>query len=88
MILGVILGFVVLRMCDKAIPPINQEVKESYSIVFCDTNNINTAFGTYGTYDTYETADHIIRMAWNKTKSQKINDGYKIGEYWVVIKKN
>lgn len=66
----------------------NKEVKESYSVVFCDTNNAGTVFGTYGTYDTYETADHVIRMAWNKRKDQKVNDGYKVGEDWIVIKKN
>lgn len=66
----------------------NKKVKESYSIIFCDTNNTNTIFGTYGTYDTYETADHIIRMTWNKTKDQKIDDGYKVGDAWVIIKKN
>jgi hypothetical protein len=62
-------------------------MKERYSVVFCDTNSIDTAFETYGTYDTYETADHVIRMAWNKTKNQKINDGYKVGENWTIIKK-
>lgn len=66
----------------------NKENKENYSIIFCDTNNTDTAFGIYGTYDTYETADHVIRMAWNKTKDQKVNDGYRVGENWVVIKKN
>ena len=66
----------------------NKKTKESYSVVFCDTNNADTAFGTYGTYDTYETADHVIRMAWNKTKDQKVNNGYKVGEDWIVIKKN
>lgn len=65
-----------------------KEIKESYSIVFCEANDVNTAFGTYGTYDTYETADHVIRMAWNKTKDQKVNDGYKVGESWIIIKKN
>ena len=41
----------------------NRKVKENYSIVFCDTNNVDTAFsGIYGTYDTYEAADHVIRM--------------------------
>jgi len=66
----------------------NKEIKESYSVLFCDTNNTDTAFRTYGTYDTYETADHIIRMAWNKTKDQKVNDGYKVSDAWIVIKKN
>lgn len=66
----------------------NKEAKGSYSVVFCDTNNTDTTFGIYGIYDTYETADHVIRMAWNKTKNQKVNDGYKIGESWIVIKKN
>ena len=66
----------------------NKEVKESYSVIFCDTNSVDTAFGMYGTYDTYETADHVIRMAWNKTKDQKVNDGYRVGDAWVVIKKN
>ena len=67
----------------------NKEVKENYSIVFCDTNSADTAFsGIYGTYDTYETADHVIRMTWNKTRDQKINDGYKVDGAWIVIKKN
>lgn len=66
----------------------NKEVKESYSVVFCDTNNADTAFGMYGTYDTYEIADHVIRMAWNKRRDQKVNDGYQIKDAWIVIKKN
>ena len=61
---------------------------ESYSVLFCDTNNTDTAFGTYGTYNTYEKADHVIRMTWNKTKDQKVNDGYKVSDAWIVIKKN
>lgn len=66
----------------------DNKIKESYSVVFCDTNDVNTAFGIYGTYDSYEHADHVIRMAWNKTREQKVNNGYKVGEDWVVIKKN
>ena len=67
----------------------NKEIKESYSIVFCDTNSADTAFsGLWGTYDTYEDADHVIRMTWNKTRDQKVNDGYRVGDAWVVIKKN
>lgn len=66
----------------------DNKTKESYSIVFCDTNDVNTAFGIYGTYDSYEHADHVIRMAWNKTREQKVNNGYKVGEAWIVIKKN
>ena len=66
----------------------NKEAKESYSVVFCDTNNVDTAFGMYGTYDTYEIADHIIRMAWNKRRNQKVNDGYQVKDAWIVIKKN
>lgn len=66
----------------------NKKAKETYSVVFCDTNNADTAFGMYGTYDTYEKADHVIRMAWNKTKDQKVNDGYRVGDDWIVIKKN
>lgn len=66
----------------------NKEAKESYSVIFCETNNADTIFGTYGTYDTYETADHVIRMAWHRTKDQKVNNGYKVGDAWVLIKKN
>lgn len=65
----------------------NKKVKKNYSIVFCNTNNVNTVFGIYGTYETYEKADHIIRMGWNKKANQKIKDGYKVGESWIVIKK-
>lgn len=66
----------------------NKEIKKSYSVVFCDTNNTDTAFGIYGTYDSYETADHVIRMAWNKRKDQRVNDGYQIDGGWIVIKEN
>ena len=65
-----------------------KEIKESYSVVFCDTNDVNTAFGIYNTYDSYETADHVIRMSWNKTREQRVNDGYKVKDAWIVIKKN
>ena len=66
----------------------NNKIVESYSILLCDDNNADTAFGIYGTYETYEKADHVIRMTWNKTKDQKINDGYKISDAWIVTKKN
>ena len=66
----------------------DNKVKESYTIVFCDTNDVNTAFGMYNTYDTYETADHVIRMTWNKKREQKVNDGYKVDGGWIVIRKN
>lgn len=62
--------------------------KEKYGIVLCDTNSVDTAFGAlWGIYDTYEAADHFIRREWNKTKDQKINDGYKVNGGWLVIKK-
>ena len=66
----------------------NNKIVESYSVLLCDDNNANTAFEIYGTYETYEKADHVIRMAWNKTKEQKIDNGYKIKDAWIVIKKN
>ena len=66
----------------------DNKIVESYSVLFCDDNNTNTAFGIYGTYETYEKADHVIRTAWNKTKEQKIDDGYKVKEGWIVIRKN
>ena len=28
--------------------------KETYKIVFCDTNDLTTKFGEYETYETYE----------------------------------
>jgi len=63
--------------------------KETYKVVFCDTNDLTTKFGEYGTYKTYETADHVIRMAWNKKKEDKINNGYKIKkDAWVLIEKS
>ena len=66
----------------------NNKIVESYSVLLCDDNNANTAFGIYGTYETYKKADNVIRMAWNKTKEQKIDNGYKIKDAWIVIKKN
>jgi hypothetical protein len=62
--------------------------KETYKVVFCDTSDLATKFGEYGTYETYETADHVIRMAWNKKKEDKINNGYKINDAWVLIEKS
>ena len=59
--------------------------KKVYKVVFCDENNLNTKFGEYGTYETYETADHIIRMAWNKKKENRINNGYKVDSAWIII---
>ena len=66
----------------------SNKVKESYSVIFCDTNDTNTIFGTYNTYDSYEKADHVIRMTWNKKREQRVNDGYKVGESWIIIKKD
>ena len=66
----------------------NNKIVESYSVLLCDDNNANTAFGIYGTYETYEKADHVIRMTWNKTKEQKVDNGYKVKDAWIVIKKN
>lgn len=65
------------------------KTKESYSIVFCDANDVNTMFNTYNTYDTYDTADHVIRMTWRFKKYQKVNDGYQLNnDTWILIKEN
>lgn len=65
-----------------------EKEKEIYKIAFCDENNLATKFGEYGTIcETYEKADHIIRMGWQKESKEKINDGYKIKDAWLVIEK-
>ena len=57
-------------------------------MAFCDNNDLSTKFGEHNnTYETYETADHVIRMGWNKRREDKINDGYKIDDAWLVIEK-
>lgn len=61
--------------------------KVIYKVVFCDDNNIATKFGEYGSYDSYEMADHVIRMGWNKKIEDKINDGYKVKNSWIIIEK-
>lgn len=63
--------------------------EEIYRIAFCDENDLSTVFGYYDcTFKTYETADHIIRMNWNKERKDKIKDGYKIKDAWLVIEKS
>lgn len=65
-----------------------EKEKEIYKIAFCDENNLATKFGEYNTIcETYEQADHIIRMGWQKERKEKINDGYKIKNSWLVIEK-
>ena len=65
-----------------------EKLKKVTVLFFAIPIAIDTAFGVYGTYNTYEKADHIIRMTWNKTKEQKIDNGYKVKDAWIVIKKN
>ena len=64
-----------------------EKAKEEYKVVFCDTNDLATKFGEYGTYETYKKADHVIRMAWNKRREDKINDGYQVDDAWIIIEK-
>ena len=59
-----------------------------YQVLFCTDNDEKTAFHHYGTYETYEKADHVIRMGWNKKEKQKIKNGYKVDDAWIVIKKS
>lgn len=61
--------------------------KELYKIVFCDENDINTKFYEYATFETYEQANHCIRMGWRKNKKDKIENGYKIKDAWILIEK-
>ncbi len=65
----------------------NKVNKETYKVVFCDKNDLNTKFHEYCVCDTYEQADHIIRMAWNKKIEDKINNGYKVKDSWILIEK-
>ncbi len=59
-----------------------------YKIVFCDDNDLSTKFHEYATCESYEQADHIIRMGWKKEKADKIGNGYKIKDAWILIEKN
>ena len=62
--------------------------EESYKIAFCDENDLSTKFGEYNcTFKTYDSADHAIRMGWGKKKGQRVKDGYKIHDAWLVIEK-
>ncbi len=62
--------------------------EKGYKIAFCDTYDLNTKFGEWkGTFDTYEAADHTIRMGWNKSIIQKIENAYQINDAWLVIEK-
>lgn len=58
-----------------------------YKIVFCDDNDLSTKFHEYATCESYEQADHIIRMTWRKEKAEKVNEGYKIKDAWILIEK-
>ena len=61
--------------------------KETFTIIFCNENDPTTKFGEYTTCKTYEEADHIIRMAWNKKKEDRINNGYRVKDAWIIIEK-
>ena len=61
--------------------------KETYKIIFCDKNDSSTKFGEYCDCDSDEAADHIIRMAWNKKREDRVKNGYKVKDGWVIIEK-
>ena len=62
--------------------------EETYRIAFCDENDLSTVFGYYDcTFETYESADHTIRMGWRKERKDKVKDGYKIKDAWLIIEK-
>lgn len=65
----------------------NKNLKKAYKIIFCDKNDPSTKFGEYCDCDTYEAADHIIRMAWNKRKEDRVNNGYQVKDGWIIIEK-
>lgn len=65
-----------------------EKTTEVYKIALCDENDLSTKFGEYNsTFETYDSADHAIRMGWNKKREQRVKDGYKINDAWLVIEK-
>ena len=65
-----------------------EEKEEIYKIALCDENDLSTKFGEYNsTFKTYDSADHAIRMVWRKNREDKVKDGYKINDAWLVIEK-
>ena len=59
-----------------------------YTIAYCDTQDINTEFGSWGNiFDTYQHADFVIRMNW--PQAIRVLEGqYKLSDdEWLIVKK-
>jgi hypothetical protein len=65
-----------------------KEKKDVYKVIFCDTNDYATKFHTYTTCESDAQADYIIRMGWNKKRSDRVGNGYKVKDSWILIEKN
>lgn len=66
----------------------NKKKQYGYTIAYCDTQNLQTKFGSWGNvFDTYEHADFVIRMNW--PQAEKVAFGqYKLSENeWFIVEK-
>ena len=62
--------------------------EKGYKIAFFFFFDLNTKFGEWnGIFNTYDEADHTIRMGWNKSIRQKMENAYQIDSAWLVIEK-
>lgn len=66
----------------------NRQAQYGYTIAFCDTQDINTKFGSWGNiFDTYKEADFVIRMNW--PQAIKVLEGqYKLSKNeWLIVER-
>lgn len=61
--------------------------KYGYTIAFCDTQDINTKFGSWGNvFDTYQYADLVIRTTWPQA-TRVLEGQYKLRDAWLIVEK-
>ena len=65
----------------------NQKAEKPYSVIICSENDPATKMGEWATYETYEKADRKIRWQWEKKETDRIGNGYKVNDCWILIEK-
>lgn len=65
----------------------NQKAEKPYSVIICAENDPTTKMVEHATCKTYEEADRKIRRQWGKKETDRIGNGYKVNDCWVLIEK-
>ena len=65
-----------------------KKAEKPYSIIICAENDPATQLSDeWKTCKTYEEADRKIRWQWGKKETDRIGNGYKVNDCWILIEK-